>query len=249
MLKTLKKSEAILIALITAILYSGSYFYERGSAVYYGIPTDLISISPASITIMVITVFTFITYVYFFSSFIIIVATRKTQNRFLLLYSIFSPVIIFWIGITFLNGELTWRNAIKSEIFHIVLTLILLMGSKHPQRKGSLDVEQNSSKHNNNSIFTNIDNTAAIIFFLALAFSLATHGLGKYIANISDKYDGFTIKNEHYAIVKIYGDNFIVKKISDGKLTHGIQIFDKADLKNITIEKVSLNGTPNKNEA
>lgn len=243
MLKLIKKSEAILIALITAILYSGSYFYERGSAIYYGIPTDLISISPASITIMVITVFIFIFYVYIFSSAIISITARKTKNRFLLIYAIFSPVIIFWIGITFLNGELTWKSAIKTEVFHIVITYILFVGSKDP-----MEEEKKGLKQNNNGIIANIENMGPIIFFLAFAFSLTTIGLGKYMASSNNEYDGFTINNRHYAIVKIYGDNFIIKNISDGKLIDGIQIFDKADLKNITIGKIRLTDTSNKNE-
>lgn len=59
------KKETLIVALATALCYTGAYVYERGFAVYFGIPTELISVTPGSIitTVSLFVGFLFLVYI------------------------------------------------------------------------------------------------------------------------------------------------------------------------------------------
>lgn len=73
------KKETILVALATALCYTGAYAYERGFSLYFGIPTELISVTPASIITTVALFSGFLITLYIASTIPFLISQNKKQ--------------------------------------------------------------------------------------------------------------------------------------------------------------------------
>ncbi len=58
---------------------------------------------------------------------------------------------------------------------------------------------------------------------------------GTYSARLQVSFVTFTLKNNEYAILRIYGENIITKQIVDNKMSDGIYVFKTDDFKGIEI--------------
>lgn len=245
MLKLLKNHETLAVAFLTAILYVGSYFYERGSAIYYGIPPELITITPSAMISMVVTSFIFVVILFFVCNVVIKLMLRWTKSERLIKCAILSPVLLFWLAIGYLNNDLSYKGIASSFLIYFALCLAIIV-------LGSNKLDSNQDKNNQfttNSIDSQASKTfskkaydfSGLIFWMGFIYLLSTHSLGKNSAEKQNSYDGFISNGENFAIVKIYGDAFIAKKIRDGKFSDGIYIFKTDDFKKISINKINLN--------
>ncbi|HBV4375692.1 TPA: hypothetical protein MDY08_005129 [Klebsiella pneumoniae] len=75
------KKETLIVALATALCYTGAYIYERGFSVYFGIPTELISVTPGSIITTVSLFLAFIMALYMMSTIPIVISHSKKNKK------------------------------------------------------------------------------------------------------------------------------------------------------------------------
>lgn len=247
MLKLFKNHETITVALLTAMLYVGSYFYERGSAIYFGIPSELITITPSTMISMVIASFVFAIILFFSCNFIISLMLKWTNSEKLIKCAVLLPGLLFWLAISYLNNDLNHKNILTSLLLYGILCLsIIVLSSKPPENK-----EEDKTHEKNNSPDTSartslskkIYDFSGLTFWVGFVFLISTHSLGRNIAENANSYNGFDFNNENYVIAKIYGDAYIAKKIKNGKLNDGIYIFKSDDFKSINIHKITLRGS------
>ncbi|EHN8799903.1 TPA: hypothetical protein QH250_001714 [Enterobacter asburiae] len=76
-IKTPIKNETLIVALGTALCYTGAYAYERGFCLFFGIPTELITVTPASIIYTVFLFAAFLMTLYMASSLPVLIASKK----------------------------------------------------------------------------------------------------------------------------------------------------------------------------
>lgn len=255
MLKLFKNHETITVAVLTAMLYVGSYFYERGSAIYFGIPPELITITPSIMISMVIAFFIFAIILFFSCDFIISMMLKWTKSEKLIKCAVLLPVLLFWLSISYLNNDLSYRNILTSLLLYGILCLCIIvlspkpLGNKKEDNEKKEHEENNSSDTSSSTIFSKKTyNFSGLIFWIGFIFLISTHSLGRNIAENANSYNGFDFNNEKYVIVKIYGDAYIAKKNNNGKLNDGIYIFKSDDFKSINIHKITLHGSGKKTE-
>lgn len=58
---------------------------------------------------------------------------------------------------------------------------------------------------------------------------------GVYSARLEVSFNTFKLKNNEYAILRIYGENIITKKVADKKMSDGIYISKTDDFNGIEI--------------
>ncbi|EGQ5322134.1 TPA: hypothetical protein ONC27_002892 [Enterobacter asburiae] len=104
-IKTPIKNETLIVALGTALCYTGAYAYERGFCLFFGIPTELITVTPASIIYTVFLFAAFLMTLYMASSFPVLIASKKNlKNKHITSILTLSPIWIIFNLIFFLNA-------------------------------------------------------------------------------------------------------------------------------------------------
>ncbi|EIV6705552.1 TPA: hypothetical protein ACS3VG_004544 [Klebsiella aerogenes] len=228
------KKETLIVALATALCYTGAYVYERGFAVYFGIPTELISVTPGSIITTVSLFVGFLFLVYILSTFPVLISqSKKIRNNFIIITLSLSPVWILFNLIFFLI------SGFKTLNFSIVtMGFLLLCGSIFLSKKQLNNRPKLYSLETSKGIFNSIDNAAGLIFWFSFTFFSIISGMGTFIARTTDNFSTFTYKNENYKLIKSYGDNIIAIKETAKKNEDGVYIFKAEDLKETLINKV-----------
>lgn len=230
MINYFKKNDGLTVALLTASCYVAAYFFEAGYARYAGIPIELISISLGNIVSTSIFLFfaTVVVYIVCTSPYIII--TRKFGNYKLAIVSsfIFSLVIFSLINI-YLVGELTQGVIIKALCAWIILTFLFYFIINEKK-----DTIPSASEK---PLYEKINDVTGKFFWLSIPCVFFILNCGTYSARLQDSFDTFTLKNNKYAILKIYGENIIAKRIVDKNKSNGIYIFKTDDFKDVEIIK------------
>ena len=104
-IKTPIKNETLIVALGTALCYTGAYAYARGFCLFFGIPTELITVTPASIIYTVFLFAAFLMTLYMASSFPVLIASKKNlKNKHITSILTLSPIWIIFNLIFFLNA-------------------------------------------------------------------------------------------------------------------------------------------------
>ncbi|HHX4024655.1 TPA: hypothetical protein ACU917_005793 [Klebsiella michiganensis] len=231
-LNSLLKKETLIVALATALCYTGAYIYERGFSVYFGIPTELISVTPGSIITTVSLFIAFIMALYMISTIPIVISnSKKIKNKYIITALNFAPVWILFNLIFFLISGFKTQTFTIVTIAYLFLCISLTISSS-----------QNSSPNKPTTngtqlIQTYIDNVIAFTFFFSLTFFAITSGMGTFIARTTDNFNAFTYKNEEYKLIRIYGDNIIAIKMKDASKTKGVYIFKPEELSGIRMNQ------------
>lgn len=242
MFNDFKKHETLSVAFITVIAYAGSYFYERGSAIYFGVPTDLISITPASMIAMAISTFVLATVFFFASDFIVSVIIKKTKSVLLMKCAVLFSGVIFWFLIGYLNNDLTIVNVVTTFVVYVFICIYMRFMQTTPSKQDPTTKDDDlSPKPNGSKSLTNqLHDYSSVLFWVGIVFVLSTHSLGRSSAANQNRFDGFAINKDKYVIAKIYGENYIVKKVVNGHLDDGVYILKSEDFKSVNIHKISL---------
>ncbi|MFP1916701.1 hypothetical protein ACLEEZ_14230 [Lonsdalea quercina] len=236
-INSLLKKETILVALATALCYTGAYAYERGFSLYFGIPTELISVTPASIITTVALFSTVLMTLYMTSTLPLLVSqNEKIKNKLIIIILTLSPVWILFNLIFFLMAGFKTSTIVFITVFYCLLCL----GIEHqPQDKPR-------NEKNVKGFLSKIDNATAYVFWFSFLFFAITSGMGTFIARTTENFNTFTFSNEEYKLIKNYGDNIIAIKMKDKNNTKGVYIFKAEDLKGVRITQVIV--TPLVNE-
>ena len=228
MLSYLKKSDGLTVAVLTASCYVAAYFFETGYARQSGIPIELISISLGNIISTSIFLF-FATVIAFFAcTFPYIITTRILGKYKLAIVSsfIFSLAIFALLNI-YLLGELTKSVIIKTICAWIIFSLLFYFMIN--------DMENEAPPKHTKPLSTKIHDVTGIFFWLFFPCAFFIMSCGVYSARLEVSFDTFTLKNNEYAILRIYGENIITKRVVDKKMSDGIYIFKTDDFKGIEI--------------
>ncbi|CAH5385893.1 hypothetical protein AI2932V1_3058 [Klebsiella pneumoniae] len=232
-LNSLLKKETLIVALATALCYTGAYIYERGFSVYFGIPTELISVTPGSIITTVSLFLAFIMALYMISTIPIVISnSKKIKNKYIITALSFAPVWILFNLIFFLTSGFKIQTFTIVTIAYLFLCISLTISllQTPPPNKPSPDEKTKR-------IQTYIDNAIAFTFFFSLTFFAITSGMGTFIARTTDNFNSFTYKNEEYKLIRNYGDNIIAIKIKDANKTKGVYIFKPEELSGIRMNQ------------
>lgn len=226
MLSYLKKSDGLTVAILTASCYVAAYFFEIGYARQSGIPIELISLG----NIISTSIFLFFatSIAFFVCTFPYIVTTRTLGKYKLAVMSsfIFSLAIFALLNI-YLLGELTKGVLIKTLSAWIAFTLLFyFMMNEKKNGPPSKHIKPLSEK---------IHDITGVFFWLFFPCVFFIMNCGVYSARLQVSFDTFTLKNNEYAILRIYGENIITKQIFDKKMSDGIYIFKTDDFKGIEI--------------
>lgn len=242
MFNNLKKHETLSVALITVILYAGSYFYERGSAIYFGVPKELISITPASMISMAISTFLLATVLFFASNLIVSLIIKRTKSVLLIKCSVLFAGVIFWFLISYLNNDLTTQNIVTTFVLYVLICICVHFTQASPSNQDPIttDGDVSSKPQNRKGITNQLHDYSGVLFWVGIVFLISTHSLGRSSAANQNRFDGFVINKDKYVIAKIYGENYIVKKVVNGNLDDGVYIFKSEDFKNINIHETLL---------
>ena len=228
MLRYLKKSDGLTVAILTASCYVVAYFFEAGYARQSGIPIELISISLGNIISNSIFLFFATVIAFFVCTFPYIVTTRMLGKYKLSVVSsfIFSLTVFALLNI-YLLGELTKGVLIKTLSAWIVFTLLFYFMINEKK-------DEPSPKHIK-PLSEKINHITGIFFWLFFPCAFFIMSCGVYSARLQVSFDSFTLKNNEYAILRIYGENIITKQVVDKKMSDGIYIFKTDDFKGIKI--------------
>lgn len=233
-INSLVKKETILVALATALCYTGAYAYERGFSIYFGIPTELISVTPASIITTVALFFAFLITLYMASTFPLLISkNEKIKNKFIIISLTLSPVWILFNLIFFLMAGFKISTIVFITVFYFLLCIGLHL---------SMPVNQSQDKTENKNekidFLSKIDNATAYVVWFSLLFYAITSGMGMFIARTTENFNTFTFNNEEYKLIKNYGDNIITIQTKDKNNTKGVYVFKAEDLKGVRITQV-----------
>ncbi|WP_273908485.1 hypothetical protein [Enterobacter bugandensis] len=230
MLSFFKKNDGLTVALLTASCYVAAYFFEAGYARHAGIPMELISISLGNIVTTSIFLFFASVVAYFACTFPYILITRRFGDYKIAVVSsfVFSLVIFALLNI-YLMGQLTIGVIVKSLCAWIILTLLFFLMIN--EKKDTVSSESDKP------LTDKIHNITGTFFWLAFPCIFFILNCGIYSARMQDAFDSFTLNNNKYAILRIYGENIIAKKLIDKKMSGGIYIFKTDDFKAVEIIK------------
>ncbi|VUC84273.1 Uncharacterised protein [Raoultella terrigena] len=235
-INSLLKKDTLIVALVTALCYTGAYIYERGFSIYFGIPTELISVTPGSIITTVCLFVGFLFLVYMASTLPVLISqSKRINNKYIINILILSPIWILFNLIFFLMSGLKILNFSIVTAAFLFLCVSVTWGSNK-----TISHTQSNSIEISNGIFKNIDNASGLIFWLSLIFFTTISGMGTFIARTTDNFNTFTYKNENYKLIKNYGDNIIAIKEANKENTNGVYLFKAEDLKEIRINKVKV---------
>lgn len=233
-INSLLKKDTLIVALATALCYTGAYIYERGFSLYFGIPTELISVTPGSIITTVFLFVGFLFLVYMASTFPVLISqSKRINNKYIINILILSPIWILFNLIFFLMSGLKILNFSMVTAAFLFLCISITMGSTK-----IINHAQSNSFETPKGIFKNIDNAFGLIFWFSMIFFATISGMGTFIARTTDNFNTFTYQNENYKLIKNYGDNIIAIKDNDKENTNGVYLFKVEDLKEIRINKV-----------
>ncbi|OAT78153.1 hypothetical protein A9B99_18620 [Mangrovibacter phragmitis] len=235
-IENIKTHETFTVATITALCYAGSYAYERGFSIYFGIPTEFITVTPNSIVTSAILFITFCMSFYILSSFLIKIS-EKIGNNNIHIYGmiVLSPLILFVYIVLSLINALSLTIFLTSTILYILMVMsITLTIKKSTEINVNTDVTDKSA-------FSKIDNFITSIFWLAIIFFIITSSTGNFIARTTDSFNVFQYNNEEYRIIKTYGDNVITQKINKDIKPKGVFVFTTEDLKGKLITQPQKN--------
>ncbi|HEL4715853.1 TPA: hypothetical protein UOA09_004182 [Klebsiella pneumoniae] len=233
-INTLLKKETLIVALVTALCYTGAYIYERGFSIYFGIPTELISVTPGSIITTVFLFIAFLMVLYMISSLPISISrSEKIKNSYIIIALYLSPV---WI---LLNLIFFLMSGFKASSFAILTAayLFLCISVTLSTTKKCATNKPNTEKITK-SLLTNIDDAVALVFWFSFIFFAITSGMGTFIARTTDNFNTFTYKNEEYKLIRNYGDNVIAVKTKDANKAKGVYIFKPEELSGIRMNQV-----------
>lgn len=225
-IKTTLNNETLIVALVTALCYTGAYAYERGFCLFFGIPTELITVTPGSIITTVFLFAAFLMTLYIASSLPVLIASKKNlKNKYIISILILSPVWIIFNSIFLLASGFKPLTFSIITVAYIFLSIGATMSTKDSLNHNKISAEQKPL-----SIFSRIDNAFAFIFWFSFLFFAITSGMGTFVARTTDNFHEFTYKNEKYKLVKSYGDNIITLKSMDANKSKGVYIFKTEDL-------------------
>ncbi|HDR2753145.1 TPA: hypothetical protein QCJ76_001713 [Enterobacter asburiae] len=220
------KNETLIVALGTALCYTGAYAYERGFCLFFGIPTELITVTPGSIITTVCLFATFLMALYMASSLPVLIASKKNlKNKHIISILTLSPVWVIFNLIFFLTSGFKLLTFSIITVAYLFLSIGVTMSATE-----SLNQNKTNDEHNTPSIFSKIDNAFAFIFWFSFLFFAITNGMGTFVARTTDNFHEFTFKNEKYKLLKSYGDNIIALKSKDTNKSKGVYIFKSEDL-------------------
>lgn len=228
MLSYLKKSDGLTVAILTASCYVAAYFFEAGYARQSGIPIELISISLGNIVSTSIFLFFATTIAFFACTFPYILITRNFgENKLAVVSSFIFSLAIFALLNIYLLGELTKGAIIKTLIAWMVFTFLfyfLING-----------MESDSPSKNTKPLSNKIYDVTGTFFWLFFPCAFFIMSCGVYSARLEVSFNTFKLKNNEYAILRIYGENIITKRVVDNKMSDGIFIFKTDDFNGIEI--------------
>lgn len=234
MLSYLRKSDGLTVALLTASCYVAAYFFEVGYARHVGIPVEIISISLGNIVSTSIFLF-FATVIAFFACTFpyIIIARNFGKHKIAVLSSFVLSLVIFALLNIYLLGELTKGIIIKAICSWLFLTFVFYLLIND----GNKTVDSEKPK----PLFNKIYDITGLIFWLFFPCAFFIMNCGIYSATQQTSFDTFVLKKDEYAILRIYGDNIVTKKIINKKMSNGIYIFKTDDFKEVQILTKSNN--------
>lgn len=225
-IKTPIKNETLIVALGTALCYTGAYAYERGFCLFFGIPTELITVTPASIIYTVFLFAAFLMTLYMISSLPVLLASKKNlKNKYIISFLSLSPIWVIFNLIFFLNDGFKLITFIIITVAYLFLSVGYTMSATESLKQNKTNDEQK-----NTSIFSRIDNAFAFIFWFSFLFFAITSGMGTFVARTTHNFHEFTFKNERYELIKSYGDNIIALKSKDTNKSKGVYVFKPEDL-------------------
>lgn len=233
-INTLLKKETLIVALATALCYTGAYIYERGFSVYFGIPTELISVTPGSIITTVFLFIAFLMVLYMMSSLPILISrSEKLKNTYIIVALNLSPAWILLNLIFFLMSGFKASNFAIVTAAYLFLCISVTLSITETCATNKLNVAKNTK-----GILTSIDDAVALVFWFSFIFFSITSGMGTFIARTTDNFNTFTYKNEEYKLIKNYGDNVIAVKTKDTNKAKGVYIFKSEELSGIRMNQV-----------
>ncbi|MGX4989624.1 hypothetical protein [Enterobacter kobei] len=232
-MKTLIKNETLVVALATALCYTGAYAYERGFSLFFGIPTELIAVTPSSIITTVSLFAVFLMTLYMASSLPIQIAKRENlKNKYVITILTLSPIWIVFNLIFFLSSGFNLLTFLIITIGYILLSVSVTLSATESLNKNTSNTDPK------NSFLAKMDDATAFVFWFCFLFFAITSGMGTFIARTTDNFHEFTYKSEKYKLIKNYGENIIAVKSKDNSKAKGVYIFKPEDLLETRFEQV-----------
>ncbi|MHA6635523.1 hypothetical protein ACX3OY_17220 [Citrobacter farmeri] len=142
-IKTTLKNETLIVALATALCYTGAYAYERGFCLFFGIPTELITVTPGSIITTVFLFAAFLMTLYIASSLPVLIASKKDlKNKYIISILILSPVWIIFNSIFLLASGFKLLTFSIITVAYLFLSIGATMSATDPLNHNKISAEQ-----------------------------------------------------------------------------------------------------------
>lgn len=247
MLKTFFKKETLLVALITACMYTTVYFFERGVATALNIPLDLITITLPTIANDILLFFMFIFPVIIITFLIFKILAKKKVGQYKSKAAFFSGIIYTCMLLPYLDlgvGTII-LSIFFGGLYFFFLTLIIglnsdaIKGVEHSKKDGTVSKDDSVSLESESflkSLYKNYNFlTNAVLLFFLISFTFSLVGRNSIDVN---NFDSFNVGGNKYVIVKIYGDNVFTWQLVDGRLQKKLTYFRLKDLNGITLSAI-----------
>jgi len=174
-------SEAILLAIVTAVAYLGAFCYEFGYANFFGIPTHFIEISILKIIISLCLVAYFALLVLGTSSFLWMFLPKKYDK----ISSVALPVVLFFVLLLIMNIDI-WIKVIFGATGFLMGGY---MTATHQEKKGKRLFDRILEKTLGEKLASFVrKGTLFLILFITIAFSVGkgTASWGKKFMVLED---------------------------------------------------------------
>jgi|GEM_PF-3426817 len=220
MLVKLLRKDGLAVAVGTMLLYTATYFFERGYCLRLNIPFDYIEITIPTIANVILNSIILVMPIALIS--LAIMQTGKKQE-FRGMYAL-SPLYcgFLYTCVMFFVMEHTWSNFLVSA-FLGGLFFLQLISSRYKQN------DKDSSKA---IYFKTLDYIGAV-FLVSMTFTI----YGKFYA-ADTKFDKYMQNGHVYELLKIYGENVFMRELKDGKMINEITYFNA---QNMTGMKLMIN--------
>jgi len=244
MKKGILSKETLAVAVLTFTGYFIGLLYEIGYSKYYDFPLSLISVDIKSIVVGSASIAALVFLSFVFISFIYTVAKSLGAIGKVIIYSAsYGSLFLYLILVNYLFTGAGGKYFYALIGTYVILT-ILNAPIKFNKKTFSLEMVQATTSKESPSInpvkdkFRQIEGDVKSCVMLIMIISVFILATGAYSARIAKEFYAFNKDSEQYAIVRIYGENLLTKRIIDKKTTKGTYIFKADDISGLKLENV-----------